>query len=89
MNKYQEALNNLEKLEDQEWSDDKWSKTLKELVDKATPKKPTTYASVNLLGKKTINDFFCPHCKKSINKKKHCSNCGQKLDWSDWDSKHE
>ena len=61
---------------------------LKELVDKETPKK---------LKRKTDKDgrilWVCPTCgdvyKKfwseveTVTHRKHCDNCGQKLDWSE------
>ena len=65
-----------------------WYGTLKELVDKATPKK---------LKSKTDKDgrllWVCPNCGdvymkfwsdvETISCRKHCDNCGQALDWSD------
>lgn len=91
MNKYQKALENLEKLENTEWiSDNEWNvtkKDLKELVDKATPKNPycTDYG-----------DHFDNHCRVchkliltiTAQSKigdyvpKYCHYCGQKLSWS-------
>jgi predicted RNA-binding Zn-ribbon protein involved in translation (DUF1610 family) len=63
---------------------------LQKLVDKATPKK---------LKNKTDKDgrllWVCPTCGdvymkfwndvETISCRKHCDNCGQKLDWSDND----
>ena len=68
----------------------KYVKILQELVDKATPKK---------LKNKTDKDgrllWVCPTCGdvymkfwsdvETISCRKHCDNCGQKLDWSDND----
>jgi transcription initiation factor IIE alpha subunit len=62
-------------------------KTLQELVDKATPKKPD----------KVIDDFcddtweyyFCPNCEKevecenAVDDTPYCPFCGQALKWSE------
>lgn len=92
MNKFQQALDNLffratykgifknKRLQRQK-------DLLQELVDKATPKK--------VIIDKTINgdDCFCPNCKTSLVDvrndayksfiSKHCSWCGQALDWGE------
>ncbi len=92
MNKYKEALNILVgymtgfrggKTIIQEYIN-----TLQELVDKATPKKPTF---LNYDGYKIkIGNWQCPHCNKTIiiddrmaSFPKHCDDCDQLLDWSD------
>lgn len=84
MNKYETALNG--------W---KWAcrnglinivheRTLQELVDKATPKKPyhgewgyrcPTCGSIYVYDYEYDREFD------------YCSNCGQKLDWSEWCNK--
>ena len=57
---------------------------LKELVDKATPKKVDKYSR----HKDLEPTFFCPLCENIVEKEqKHCPECGQKLDWSDEDDK--
>jgi hypothetical protein len=82
MNKYQEALNRIAKycgvnngsmLEDD-------LKTLQELVDKATPKKPIEEID-------SYDDFdysvdYCPNCKNEVDDT-YCPACGQKIDWSE------
>ena len=69
-------------------TDKKALNILKELVDKATPKK---------LKSKTDKDgrllWVCPNCGdvymkfwsdvETISCRKHCDECGQSLDWSD------
>lgn len=98
MNKYQEALNNLEdiicelscelkqdyELYTRETGYEKYINILQELVDKATP----------LLDKETpkkpipfLNSFFkCGNCNGTFQNhhyQNRCPDCGQKLDWSD------
>ena len=79
MNKYQEALNVLIVCD----LKDKFTKetdTLKELVDRATPKKPIAFSFSNISG------FECPdeNCGALLEgMKQHCSDCGQALDWND------
>ena len=71
---------------------------LKELVEKATPKKPSN-ETFEIEGRHkgfwnstygyyhTIDDIRCPHCFKrlKVNKAKHCDKCGGALDWSEED----
>jgi rubrerythrin len=86
MDKYQKALNRIVKFCDinngSVLEDD--LKTLQELVDKVTPKKP----------KKIIDDFddyayeyyFCPNCENEVNDTycpSRCPSCGQALKWND------
>lgn len=90
MNKYKEALEDLlDYLQEyhEHYHDDvsfENRKLLKELVDKATPKK------VKVIDY-NFGIFECPHCRANIywsgNKKdhKHCLRCGQALDWSEED----
>lgn len=83
MNKYQEALENAVDcgIISKDW------KVLKELVDKATPKKPKIKA-FNEAEPWDCADYFvernaCPACeRKMINKSDFCPNCGQAIDWS-------
>lgn len=59
-------------------------KSLQELVDRATPKKP-----INTVVIDDITEDACPSCS-SLNitseemcyEHKHCPDCGQALDWS-------
>lgn len=81
MNKYQQALNNCVN----RWAPAKDWNLLKELVEKATPKKP----DVN------INNGFCPNCHNAFGLERtrqamlrpywlsFCPCCGQALDWSE------
>lgn len=101
-NKYQEALDNLvycksitrckECKHKNLCTMERDSKTLQELVDKATPKKPTkTSEEVRILGVSTTFTMwyrYCPSCRVMLNpngyeKPNYCRECGQHLDWSD------
>lgn len=78
-------------------------KDIKKLVDKATPRNPTLSKTWEDEDTKTIYDEYgrinellcvCPNCGESAvydyeyNKRfKYCSNCGQRIDWSDEDGK--
>ena len=55
--------------------------TLKELVEKATPKK----VIVNGIREgRTINtvSYTCPNCNNHIGRDCFCKHCGQAMDWS-------
>lgn len=94
MNKYQKAFENIKnecaKYHNFDIVDD--FETLKELVDKATPKKVKNMN--DQLNFKT-GDFEyrsgeCPVCGKEngcneFNENEYCRGCGQKLDWSEND----
>lgn len=79
MNKYQQALNNCVN----RWAPAADWNLLKELVKKATPKKP----DVN------INNGYCPNCHNAFGLERtrqamlrpywlsYCPCCGQALDW--------
>lgn len=87
MNKYQKAF---EKVKEACASFDTVDEliTLKELVDKATPKKPIV--KYDNFGDGTL---CCPNCNQSIvnvwskrkYRPKYCHYCGQALDWSEED----
>jgi hypothetical protein len=57
-------------------------KQIKELVDKATPKKPLKY--VDTIG---LEHEYCPRCNDTqvtvYAMQPYCKMCGQKIDWSD------
>lgn len=77
MNKYQEALKKLRKIEQTENTWDENCEVLQELVDKATPKEPI---------QKAAGRTVCPNCERSIAREvspRYCSVCGQRLDWSE------
>lgn len=86
-NKYQEALDNYsENVDYRDYSTktvdivNESYDTLQELVDKETPKKITIVKGINNAL------YFCPDCGSYLceePKLNYCSNCGQKLDWSD------
>lgn len=81
MNKYQQALNNCVN----RWAPAKDWNLLKELVEKATPKKPNI----------TVHNGFCPNCHQAFGLERtrqamlrpywlsYCPCCGQALDWSE------
>ena len=81
MNKYQQALNNCVN----RWAPAKDWNLLKELVEKATPKKPNI----------TVHNGFCPNCHQAFGLERtrqamlrpywlsFCPCCGQALDWSE------
>lgn len=87
--KYQEALDNFKNLSHIRNADritiniallEKDSATLQELVDKETPKKITIVEGIDNAM------YFCPECGSYLceePKLNYCSNCGQKLDWSE------
>lgn len=93
MNKYQQALNflyntikdNLISFDDTE---KKAVETLQELVDKATPTKPSYWGEGYDYEGNIIYDMYdCPKCGESYEidyeKYDHCPKCGQRIDWSD------
>ena len=76
MNKYQEALDTLTK------SAGFTSEILRELVDKATPKKAIKDEPSKI---KYVQTYKCPNCKGGVSGEisRYCYHCGQALDWSD------
>lgn len=87
MNKYEKSLNNLESknYNDIQWFQEYYDDldTLRELVEKATPIKPTHVHS---------DIYSCPECAVAFRLPKnrfvhyqYCDVCGQKLDWSEED----
>lgn len=87
MDKYQRALNSLEsRIQKRSTTIKDVAKevgTLQELIDKATPQKPEfDYDD---------DTYKCPCCDKEYETyydgylKSFCSECGQALDWSDFD----
>lgn len=88
MNKYQEALKKLRKIEQTENTWDENCEVLQELVDKATPKKPINQSTP------VVRQGYCPNCKGELRKlgsrnevvlegQLYCRSCGQALDWSE------
>lgn len=86
MNKYQEALEHIIKCDREDcgmsYLSDAYRNdlsVLRELIEKATPKKPMYI--------KTIDEYRCKNCGFTVirnwEKMKYCCNCGQKIDWSD------
>ena len=81
MNKYQEALGKLRKIEQTENTWDENCEVLQELADKATPKKPDFW------GDGYGDEYWnCPCCGASFetdyDKYDYCPECGQAIDWS-------
>ena len=61
---------------------------LKELVEKATPKKPNYEADgYDENGELIYDTWICPNCDKKYevdyDEYDHCPNCGQAIDWRD------
>lgn len=86
MNKYQEAFERTKEVVTADTVDD--FITLKELVEKTTPKKPLDVCTP------VVKWGLCPVCKGELNKlggkpnrvfsnQKYCPDCGQALDWSE------
>lgn len=81
MNKYQEALKKLRKIEQTENTWDENCEVLQELVDKATPKKPKNWKAERRLNGAV--EFNCPVCNRLYTERVNfCSSCGQAIDWS-------
>ena len=88
MNKYQKALDDLQDYHNHYHDDVSFEnyKLLKELVEKATPKKPIEKPSF-------ASGYKCPNCEcnivlhgsHEICPTPHCSWCGQALDWNEED----
>lgn len=93
MNRYQEALLDIRYIYEQsqkykklqKYNGKQQLKTLQELVDKATPKKPDI----------TVHNGFCPNCHQAFGLERtkeamirprwfsFCPYCGQAIDWSE------
>lgn len=95
MNKYQEAYNRLafnfglEALDGTEYDNELNDFILfKELVDRATPKKPLLRKDGYDDESEICNIWNCSNCSKTFvieddtNKCNYCPNCGQRIDWS-------
>lgn len=87
MNKYQEALENvidtfvdLSDLEFVPYVTNEDIEALRELVDKAIPKKPIE--EINSYDDIDFREHYCPNCKREVDET-HCTACGQKIDWSE------
>lgn len=94
MNKYERALEILSASEQQAWKEgydvydlQEVKDLLKELVEKATPKKPT-FSEEKYEG--IFNDrvqlLVCPICKRRMryfNRVRYCPFCGQALSWDE------
>ena len=83
MNKYQEALKKLRKIEQTENTWDENCEVLQELVDKATPKEPIIESQDY-----GYSYCYCPMCDANVGiethlytHNKYCHYCGQALDW--------
>lgn len=85
MNKYKDALTYLRKsivVTDHKQKErvNQCISVLQELIDKATPKKPTNCG-------KTIYIPACPYCRNVLGSTvdNHCRKCNQRIDWSEED----
>lgn len=84
MNKYQEALDKIDKTSIiSEYYQDE-VKLIQELVDKATPKKPIFDYLMNECKCSNCNHIFgyAEEEESNIEKINYCYNCGQAIDWS-------
>lgn len=85
MNEYKKALDDLQDYHNHYHDDVSFEnyKLLKELVEKATPKK-VKYSYF----KSQLSNYHCPNCGEAqglyVNKRwrNFCDHCGQALDWS-------
>ena len=76
MNKYEKAFNHLGEHASFDTVDEMID--IKELVEKATPKKL-------LYSEEYISFSHCPNCKKVVPiRGDYCPRCGQALDWSEY-----
>ena len=96
MNKYEEALETLlfestypsrdcyVNMKEASKLLEKSANDLRELVDKATPKKPIVQTFKSPYLKSYINKGFCPQCNQEVEEDNCCSNndCRQAIDWS-------
>ena len=92
MNKYQRAFYNIDyriisgKGVDQSYIYGQYkydSRAILELVDKATPKKPTVHCSGYFSGIPIYDEYSCPSCGARVDDTEHHCKCGQALDWGD------
>ena len=91
-NKYQKALENLKQFNKHSFpvaSLHPWFQTqldsLQELVDKETPMKPD---GCEYEWRHGAYGWICPRCLRDVissTTPNYCPNCGQKIDWSDYD----
>lgn len=81
--KYQEALDELVKTSGEFFTEKEIEaiKTLQELIDKATPKKPIKDEVQDI---RYVTKYICPNCGGKFTGKisDYCYHCGQALDWS-------
>lgn len=90
MNKYKDALTYLRNSvlvtnHKQKEMVNQCTEVLKELVDKATPKKAVYKDNKDADGY-IYYERICPNCKKYVDKyAEYCIYCNQRLDWSDED----
>lgn len=84
MNKYKEAYQNIVKCNCADCTCESM-KLLEELVEKATPKKPSKiYTTLK------YNNYYCRSCtmylcNEFLPKPNYCAGCGQVIDWSEED----
>lgn len=86
MNRYQEALKKLRKIEQTENTWDVNCDVLQELVDKITPKAPygkhSGWRSPDGVSVLTFFEYRCPCCGRRVTDiDNFCPNCGQAIGW--------
>lgn len=67
-----------------------YKKILQELVDRATPYKPTKQIDIQRIDKVNVLTYGICKCNYPVNSddnKNFCENCGQALDWSEENEK--
>ena len=89
MNKYEQALEFFKKVSNRiplKFANDEFCKQydenlmlIKEMVEKATPKK------INVKVRDNVERAYCPNCHLFLTwySGAHCYHCGQRLDWSE------
>lgn len=86
MNKYQEAFKYFVSSLHESEHESEDIKALRELCEKATPKKPSYEGDGYSDGHIVLDTWICPCCGKDYEvdyeEYDYCPNCGQAIDWS-------
>ena len=88
MNKYQESLEIVDELAQESLNSSRYLRlhynALKELVEKAKPKKPDKYVLLERDSLGFPTHGYCKTCGTSLLvKNNYCGRCGQAIDWSE------
>lgn len=92
MNKYQEVLKKVENAYNYEmYFENSDFNIIKELVDRATPKKPEYEGDSYYKGEIVYDTWICPSCGERYEVDYHdyeyCPKCGQHIDWEQEEEK--